>query len=265
MAEFVKTNVNTFVDIQTHLDSLYNAKLKVYNVDTLASGKKYRLTTYKKTRLYNPSKASKKAKQHMNNKELKKNRLKHSFEVCRKIKDYVLNNDFQYFWTLTFDLKETEQMDDLQFSNMERWLRIMRGRAKRRDKEFRYIFIPEIHHGNGKNGGAIHWHGVTGGYVPKLTYSGHKQKNVKVYNCMDWKCGFSNVQKIQSKEKVANYITKSIANSPVHSCKKKYWCSKNLTLPNTYYLKNAIDLTNKAAVFDSSICSIYEWSEENDR
>lgn len=264
MTKFVKTNVNTFVNAQTYLDSHYDAKLKIYNVDIPSFSKEYRLTAYKKTRSYNPSKASKKTKKHMDNKELEKSRLKHSFEVRRKIRDYVLNNDFQYFWTLTFDLKENEQMDNLHFNKMERWLRIMRGRAKRRDEEFRYIFIPEIHHGNGKNGGTIHWHGVTGGYVPKLTYSGHKQKNVKVYNCVDWNYGFSNVQKIQSKEKVANYITKSIANSPVHSYKKKYWCSKNLTLPNTYYLKNTIDLTDKIAVFDNSICSIYEWSEKND-
>ena len=53
---------------------------------------------------------------------------------------------------------------------------------------------------------------------------GEKFKNTPVFNCVDWEHGFSNVQKVRSKIKVANYIskyiTKDLVNSPVRKGKR---------------------------------------------
>ena len=76
------------------------------------------------------------------------------------------------------------------------------------NEEFRYIFIPEYHKGGGKNDGTVHWHGITGGYTPELIDSGHKYRNTMIFNCKSWNYGFSNVQFVRSKSKVANYIKK---------------------------------------------------------
>ncbi|PJH64343.1 hypothetical protein CVR98_25165, partial [Salmonella enterica subsp. enterica serovar Enteritidis] len=99
--------------------------------------------------------------------------------------------------------------------------------------------------GDGQNGGTVHWHGVTGGYTPNLIDSGKKYKNRKIWNCTSWTYGYSNITKVQSKKRVANYmskyITKDFVNSPVRRGKKKYWVSKNLELPNQTFINDKIN------------------------
>ena len=173
-------------------------------------------------------------------------KLKNMYRVRRKLFDYAKNNQFDYFWTLTFD----SNFDD----NDERM------RAARLGKDFRYIFVPELH-----KSGLLHFHGVSGGYCPELVYSGHKFKNTRVYNCVSFEAGFTNVQMVRSKAKISRYITKYITkdlmNSPVRKNKKKYWCSKNLTLPREYaWTKDFVPDVEPA--FDSDICSIYNFTKE---
>lgn len=244
----------------------YDAKLKVYDNFVTKNGMpKLQLTVYKKIRSIDLDNCRKggNSDSHLNDEDLKKSRENHIYEVQRKLRDYAMNNDFTYFWTLTFDPKKNGKSNDLRFSEMGRWLRNQREKARRREIEFRYIFIPELHHGKGANSGTVHWHGITGGYTPNLVDSGHEYSGTKIFNCNEWEYGFSNVQKVRSKAKVANYIKKYISkdliNSPVRSHKKKYWSSKNLKLPDEYFIRNMPKLDkNWTPNFENEICSIYD-------
>lgn len=180
-------------------------------------------------------------------KELEK--LRNLWKIRTKIKDYILCNDFDYFWTLTFDTDRYNYA--VAFEKMGKWLRKMRDKYG----VFNYIMIPELH-----KDGAIHFHGVTGGLNAVIRDSGVKHKGVKVYNCTDWEHGFTTLTKIRSREKTASYVTKYVTkemqNSIVEKGKKKYWCSRGLRLPAVSYtdLNLGIDLIPD---FKNDVCSIY--------
>ena len=117
----------------------------------------------------------------MTEKERKKieeeNRKRHIYEVRTKIKDYILNNNFDTFWTLTFDPKICDEAieDEYRYEEMRKWLDRMRARHRRNsDEKFNYIAIPERH-----KSGQIHWHMVTGGLDIELIDSGKTYKKQK--------------------------------------------------------------------------------------
>ena len=178
------------------------------------------------------------------------------YKVRTRIYDLIFNNDFDYFVTLTFDpavekqngLSKQEQ-NDLRYGEMKKWLDRLRKRAKYYNQEFRYFFVPELHTGKGKNSGTIHWHGLIGGYYPKLVDSGKKYDGYTVFNLVTWEYGYSDVQRIRSKKRTANYvrkyITKDLMNSPVRKNKKKYWASKNLKKPELEIIEEHIDWEKK--------------------
>ncbi len=177
-------------------------------------------------------------------------KLKNLWRIKTKIKDYILSNDFNYFWTLTF--KDDRYDYDLAFQKMGKWLRKMRDKYGK----FDYIMIPELH-----KDGAIHFHGVTGGLNAVIRDSGVKHKGVKVYNCTDWEHGFTTLTKIRSREKTASYVTKYVTkemqNSIVEKGKKKYWLSRGLRKPDITFteLNLAPDLKPD---FQNDICAIYK-------
>ena len=113
-------------------------------------------------------------------------RKKYLWKVKNKLRDYARNNDFDMFWTLTFDNNKIADVDDYRFDEMNKWLRKMRDTYGK----FRYIAIPERH-----KSGAIHWHMVTGGFRPVLINSGKKYKNTPIHNCTDWEHGFQMYKK----------------------------------------------------------------------
>ena len=179
--------------------------------------------------------------------QLEKNRA--LWKIKTKIKDYILCNDFDYFWTLTFDSDRYNYA--VAFEKMGKWLEKMRKKYGK----FNYIMIPELH-----KDGAIHFHGVTGGLNAVVRDSGVKHKGVKVYNCIDWQHGFTTLTRVRSKEKTATYVTKYVTkemqNSIVGKGKKKYWCSRGLRLPAVTYtnLNLGIDLIPD---YKNDVCSIY--------
>lgn len=147
-----------------------------------------------------------------------------------QIKDYILSNDFDMFWTLTFS--SDRESDQLCFSRLANWLKYM----KKKYGLFEYIFIPERH-----KDGCLHFHGVTGRFKGSVINSGVKHKGVNVYNCNDWNYGFSTISMVRSKEKTASYvtkyITKSLSQEIVGKGKKKYWSSRGLRKPEETYFE----------------------------
>jgi hypothetical protein len=181
--------------------------------------------------------------------EIEFEKLRALWKVKTKIKDYILSNDFNYFWTLTFDSDRYNYAEA--FEKMSKWLRKMRDKYGR----FNYIMIPELH-----KDGAIHFHGVTGGLGCQINDSGVKHKGVKVYNCPEWKHGFTTLTKIRSREKTASYVTKYVTkemqNSIVEKGKKKYWCSRGMRLPAVSYSSEDLG-KNLIPIFENETCLIY--------
>lgn len=180
--------------------------------------------------------------------QLEKNRA--LWKIKTKIKDYILCNDFDYFWTLTFDSDRYNYT--VAFEKMGKWLEKMRKKYGK----FNYIMIPELH-----KDGAIHFHGVTGGLNAVVRDSGVKHKGVKVYNCTDWQHGFTTLTRVRSKEKTATYVTKYVTkemqNSIVGKGKKKYWLSQGLRKPDITFTD--LNLTpDLKPDYENDICAIYK-------
>lgn len=189
--------------------------------------------------------------------KLEESRRENLYKVKRKITDYIRNNDFDTFYTLTFDPKIYGYSDDLRYNEMYKHLQAM----VRKYGRFNYIAIPERH-----KSGAIHWHMITGGFRPKLVYSGLKRNNVSIYNALEWKYGFSDVQKVRSKNKISNYIskyiTKDLMDNPARRNKKKYWASRTLKQPDTFAITEGVEI-DVLPNFESDVCKIYEFDSDN--
>ena len=232
---------------------IYQTKIKIYPDGSAV------LTVYKNYKVYRGS-AEKENRDFDDNvslnseektdEEKEYEKLKNLWRIKTKIKDYVLSNDFDYFWTLTFKADRHDYA--LAFKKMSNWLR----RMKRKYGKFDYIMIPELH-----KDGAIHFHGVTGGLNAVICDSGVKHKGVTVYNCTDWNHGFTTLTKIRDKEKTASYVTKYITkemqNSIVEKGKKKYWLSRGLRKPDVTFseLNLAPDLKPD---YENDIIAIYK-------
>ena len=232
---------------------IYQTKIKIYPDGSTV------LTVYKNAKVYRGS-AEKESRDFDDNvslnseektdEEKEYEKLKNLWRIKTKIKDYVLSNDFDYFWTLTFKADRHDYA--LAFKKMSNWLR----RMKRKYGKFDYIMIPELH-----KDGAIHFHGVTGGLNAVICDSGVKHKGVTVYNCTDWNHGFTTLTKIRDKEKTASYVTKYITkemqNSIVEKGKKKYWLSRGLRKPDVTF--SELNLTpDLKPDYENDIIAIYK-------
>ena len=247
----------TYGQLKEHKKSTlqsYKYKVKAYNDGD------YRVISYENERLKTNPKLTQNFSTNIElsdeEKEIRyqESRKHNLYKTKTKLRDYARNNDFDKFWTLTFDPKICGLSDDLRFDEMHKWLK----RMTRKYGTFNYLAVPERH-----KSGQIHWHVMTGVFEPELIDSGKKWKNKVIYNCPEWEYGFTNVQRVRSKKRIANYvskyITKDLMDSPARKHKKKYWASRSLELPKTFAIRDevAIDIEPN---FASEICKIFEMS-----
>lgn len=159
-------------------------------------------------------------------------------KIRRKIKYYCQSNDFDLFWTLTFDDNKVDARDyPYAKKRLRAWLKYQREKYGK----FQYIFVAELH-----KSGRIHFHGLTAGFSPPLTEARSpktnrliKKKGLQIYNAETWKNGFSTVSKIQDREKTANYISKYITKElmaiPSGYHQPRYFVSCGLNQPDIEY------------------------------
>lgn len=149
----------------------------------------------------------------------------------RVVRDYILCNNFTYFFTLTISPKVCDRLDDITVQKeLKKYLDNIR-----RHNSLEYIIVPERH----KNG-ALHFHGLTS--TPQafnLKPSNMRDKSGRtIFLSQNYKLGRNNFTEISSKVAVSQYVRKYISkqfhlNDPY---KKRYWCSKNLKKPDVHYL-----------------------------
>lgn len=174
-------------------------------------------------------------------------------------------NDFDWFWTLTFDKDKIDRYDDKQvFDCYKKYI----NNLKHKFPNFKYVCFPERHQDEDN---CLHFHLVTGGITAKemgLVNSGkvcchwaEKYKNGKkikigncsreyfektkhlhelketdgetIYNITTFAYGYTTVSRICSKERcntyVKKYVQKDIGSTEVF--KKRFYYSLNLNVP----------------------------------
>lgn len=148
-------------------------------------------------------------------------------EICslsrsrRMIREYSLCNDFKYFLTCTVD---SSLCDRFSLSETQTKMRKIMKAIKRKNKDFKYLFITEEH----KNG-AFHFHGLCTDLDLYINANGY-------YSSKDFdKLGFNSFSIIKDKTKCSNYITKYITKSCVRNeAGSVYFCSRGLKRANSY-------------------------------
>lgn len=143
--------------------------------------------------------------------------------------DYALNNDFNFFLTLTFDPKKVDSYDfDLVNKKAKNWFYNQQKRYN-----ISYLAIAELH-----SSGRVHFHALindkTGKFFSRCINSGHFDNNGRIiYNCDSWYYGFSTAVMLDDNiERLARYVTKYMTKSLKKIMGKMYWHSSDLVRPD---------------------------------
>lgn len=162
----------------------------------------------------------------------------------RNLYHIARSNDWEYFITLTFKREDSDASNYDEVSKKVRnWLSNIKLRAS---PEFKYLVVPELH----KDGINYHFHGLVANIGNlEITDSGKidKKSGKVIYNLSGWKWGFSTATKIESNERVTNYLGKYITKDLMNRLKykKRYYVSQNIFLAPVYEENiNADDLYN---------------------
>ena len=161
--------------------------------------------------------------------------------------DYILNNDFSYFFTGTINPDKLNSSDPVELLKpLQKWLNNLRNRYG-----LSYVMIPEYH-----KSGRIHFHGVFASEKPlKLEDSGTKlykgfNKPVSndkaellglsggrtIYNLSSWRFGFSTCISLQGDPiNTAFYVTKYITKDCKKIFGRFFWHSRDLKKPDMIY------------------------------
>ena len=193
--------------------------------------------------------------------EYTKNDILESFKASLRRTKISMNmlltmNDFDWFWTLTFDKEKIDRTDDQQvFECYKKYI----NNLKKKYPNFQYMCFPERH-----EDGCIHFHLLTAGISTKqmgLVNSGkvcchwstkngiaskeyfektkhlHEQKDTDgetIYNITTFAFGYTTVSRIVSRERCNSYVKKYVekALGSTEIFKKRFYYSSNLNVPN---------------------------------
>ena len=164
----------------------------------------------------------------------------------RFIREISLCNSFEHFVTFTVNQDMCNRYDvDMCQENLRRLLKNYQEQAKRRKKDFKYIFITEKHHD-----GAFHFHGLIKGcfdlYINNQGYYSSKY--------FDKNLGFNSFSEIKDYTKCCNYITKYITKDCVKNKKNQiYFCSKGLRKADKYEI---LPLSDDIFTYENDFCCI---------
>lgn len=168
---------------------------------------------------------------------------------------YALNNDWEYFLTLTFSPDSVNRQDDNAVKNI--WTKFLKE-LKYKCPDGKILLCPERH----KKDGAFHFHGFGSNFDcltfipainPKTGLSLKTSFADLIFNIKDWNFGFNSaviLPKDCNREKVVNYCAKYIVkeNGNVGYNKKRYFRTYNLNFKEKYNYLFSDDLISKYIV-----------------
>lgn len=202
-------------------------------------------------------------------------------------------NDFEWFWTLTFDKEKIDRTNDLQvFTCYKKYIHNLKVKYP----NFKYICFPERHHDEDN---CLHFHLLTAGITAKqmgLVNSGkvccHWAKKFRngvwqhigncsreffektkdnhiltdtdgetLFNITTFAYGYTTVSRICSKEKCNSYVKKYVKKDlgSVDVFKKRFYYSSNLNVPEVVKkligadFENPVDIKNLTLLEDDLI------------
>lgn len=189
-------------------------------------------------------------------------------KYLKKVKENIIDlafnySNWEYFITLTFDFENEVYSHDKAIELLSKWL----NNQRHQNKNMIYLLVPEFH-----KKGRLHFHGLIA-HVPNWKFeearypSGRliKKNGVQIYNLINYDLGFTTISKIQSQEKVSNYISKYATKELITlKSKKRYWYSRNLKKPLVDFdyfnssLSDCLDINNLSYYnkFERENCSI---------
>ncbi len=198
-------------------------------------------------------------------KEYTKKEMLSSFNASLRRTTILMNmllsmNDFDWFWTLTFDKEKINRYDDQQvFNCYKKYI----DNLKHKFPNFKYMCFPERHENN-----CIHFHLLTSDITAKqmgLVNSGkvcchwamkgnkkiglcsrehfektkhlHQLKETDgepIYNITTFAFGYTTVSRICSRERCNSYVKKYVekALGSTETFKKRFYYSSNLNVPD---------------------------------
>lgn len=135
-----------------------------------------------------------------------------------RILEYILCNDFKYFFTQT--ISPSSSLSRFDCDCIIKKVAEKFNYMKKNSNNLLYLFVAEKH-----KDGAIHLHGVL--YLDKKFLYLNKNGYFSIKN-LD-KLGFNSISEIKNKEATASYMTKYISKNMVkNSHNQRYFCSKGL-------------------------------------
>lgn len=168
----------------------------------------------------------------------------------RNIRELALCNNFEYFCTITVSSAKCDRysLDEVQ-DNLRKCLRNIRNSSE----DFKYLIITEKH-----KDGAFHFHGLLSGlsdlYVNKYGYLSSSKLDT---------LGFNSFSKIESLDKVSNYILKYITKDCVRNSKNQvYISSRGLKKAERTELNPNISNIDYSYIND--YCSILDFTVNNE-
>lgn len=146
----------------------------------------------------------------------------------KKIRDYVLCNNFELFTTFTF--KDDRYNLDRCTQRMSTWLK----NQQKRTSKFQYLIVSEYHKDK-----AIHFHALMKDYKGQLVPAVNDKTGriiPGIFNFKSYTHGYSTAKTIRDSEldriKTGNYLIKYITKDmPLFKGKNRYWASSGLKLP----------------------------------
>lgn len=146
----------------------------------------------------------------------------------KNIREIALCNNFQYFSTLTVD---SNKADRYSLEICQKKLKNTLEKIKRKNKDFKYIFITEKH-----QDGAFHFHGLTKCFDNDLYINSYGYLSSKL---LTKHLGFNSFSHIKDYNKCCNYITKYITKDCIKNLHNQiYICSRGLLKASKEEIKN---------------------------
>lgn len=156
----------------------------------------------------------------------------------KHVYNYVRNNDFDYFVTLTFNPAFVDSFD---FSACSKLITKYFSFLRRYNPLMSYICVPEMH-----KSGRFHFHALMRWCDLDLHFSGHHdRKGRTIYNSGNFPYGFSTVILTDNDRcRLATYLSKYITKQFISHVKsrKRYWVSRNLKYPEIVSRETSLNL-----------------------
>lgn len=155
----------------------------------------------------------------------------------RSVKDIAYLNDFDFFFTITFQKEKIDRTDLPEISKKTR--KFFDNLVQR--KNCKYVMIAEYHSRNEENGKrAVHFHGFVKGDL-NLQFKEYDNNKNPVYRWKDWKLGYQSsvIPLYGEKAAAVNYILKYISKEDKKIFGSYYWAGgKGLIRKPPYQLVN---------------------------